>query len=207
MPKRRHPVFRRTPSQERSIQTVDAIIEATSRVLTEEGYQACTTNRVAQLAGVSIGSLYQYFPDKASLILALLQRELGRTEEQLTAAMKASAGLPLEEGIPALVKVTLEAFRGRADLCRVLVQDVPRFSALRRFHETHARYEGPLETWLRAHPTGAEGPAPAMAAMVLVSLVAGLLTRSLVSQPEWLDDRRLEQDLTRAVLGYLRPGG
>ena len=62
---------RKQPKQERSQATVEAILTATAHILTEDGYDRLTTNRVAERAGVSIGSLYQYFPHKDALIFAL----------------------------------------------------------------------------------------------------------------------------------------
>src|SRR5213595_458313 len=63
---------RRPPKQERSQETVAVLIEATERVLTKEGYAAATTNRIAEVAGVSIGTLYHYFPTKEALIEKLV---------------------------------------------------------------------------------------------------------------------------------------
>src|SRR4051794_7785660 len=72
---------RRRPSQERSRETVDAIVEAAARVFEGHGYAAGTTNRIAERAGVSVGSLYQYFPNKDAILVALMRRHLddGRT--------------------------------------------------------------------------------------------------------------------------------
>ncbi len=69
-----HP--RKAPTQARSIATVEAMVEATARILVAEGPEACTTNRIAEVAGVSIGSLYQYFPSREALLAALVEREL-----------------------------------------------------------------------------------------------------------------------------------
>src|SRR5258708_40228727 len=65
---------RKLASQERSRSTVDALLEATARILVKEGYDQASTNRVAEVAGVSIGSLYQYFPSKEALIAAVIDR-------------------------------------------------------------------------------------------------------------------------------------
>jgi AcrR family transcriptional regulator len=65
---------RREPKQQRSRQTVEAVLEAVQRVLRRQGAEAITTNRVAEAAGVSIGSLYQYFPDKSAIIRTLAER-------------------------------------------------------------------------------------------------------------------------------------
>jgi len=65
---------RKSASQARSRQTVDVLLEATARVLIKEGYDKTTTNKIAAVAGVSIGSLYQYFPDKPAVARALAER-------------------------------------------------------------------------------------------------------------------------------------
>lgn len=67
---------RRNPRQARSRATYDSILEAAAQVIAREGPQGLTTNRVAERAGVSIGTLYQYFPDKAAIVLAAARREL-----------------------------------------------------------------------------------------------------------------------------------
>lgn len=66
---------RKRPHQQRSAATVDAILEAAARILERRGLDALTTNAVAALAGVSIGSLYQYFPGKAAILAELIRRE------------------------------------------------------------------------------------------------------------------------------------
>ncbi len=74
---------RKTPVQERSRRTVDEILGAAARILVEDGYSALTTNDVAAAAGVSIGSLYQYFPNKDALLRALVERHLDAVERSL----------------------------------------------------------------------------------------------------------------------------
>ncbi len=67
--------MRKSPTQERSLKTIEAIYEACTRIILNEGYEAVTTNKVADLAGVSIGTLYQYFPNKQSIVIAMIQLE------------------------------------------------------------------------------------------------------------------------------------
>lgn len=69
-------IQRRRPSQARSRATWDAIVEAAAQVLEREGPAGFNTSRVAERAGVSIGTLYQYFPDKQAILLAAAEREV-----------------------------------------------------------------------------------------------------------------------------------
>src|SRR5215469_493144 len=70
---------RKLASQERSRATVDALLEATARILLKEGYDKASTNRIAEVAGVSIGSLYQYFPSKEALVSTAIRNKFRRS--------------------------------------------------------------------------------------------------------------------------------
>jgi AcrR family transcriptional regulator len=83
---------RKTPTQRRSIVTVEAIYEATSQVLIESGLEQFSTDRVARRAGVSIGTLYQYFPNKETLVYALLERYLDARDDAVEDACHRLAG-------------------------------------------------------------------------------------------------------------------
>jgi len=100
------------PRQQRSAATVDAIFAATVQILEREGQEAFNTNRVASVAGVSIGTLYQYFADKDGILLGLAEREAARIRcaimEQLTVPWPASLG--------AVVHAVLYAFDAAAAL-------------------------------------------------------------------------------------------
>ena len=85
---------RKRPVQERSQATVDAVLEATLQVLKKDGYLALTTTQVAKRAGVSVGTLYQYFPDKASLVVAL---KVSYFEQMVTAVQSAAREVPAEK--------------------------------------------------------------------------------------------------------------
>ena len=96
---------RKQPRQARAQHTVDAIVEASARILEQQGHGGFTTNAVAELAGVSIGTLYQYFPDKDALLGALIARETARLVEEVEAASVMATGREaLEEIIQAAVR-------------------------------------------------------------------------------------------------------
>src|SRR6516165_7192502 len=78
---------RKLASQERSRLTVEALIEATARILTKDGYDRASTNRIAEAAGVSIGSLYQYFPSKEALVAGVIDRHTQEVAEVTRKAM------------------------------------------------------------------------------------------------------------------------
>jgi AcrR family transcriptional regulator len=83
---------RREPQQRRAMQTVDAVLQAVSRVIRRDGLDAITTNRIAEAAGVSIGSLYQYFPDKHAIFSALHKRHIEEVRRVISGAVDEYSG-------------------------------------------------------------------------------------------------------------------
>src|SRR5260370_38447536 len=91
---------RKLASQERSRSTVDALLEATARILVKEGYDQASTNRIAEVAGVSIGSLYQYFPSKEALRAAGIDRHTQEGSQVTGNAQAKAAARPVEVATP-----------------------------------------------------------------------------------------------------------
>jgi AcrR family transcriptional regulator len=100
---------RKSPVQARSVASVDAILEATIQVLLKVGKERLTTTRVAARAGVSVGTLYQYFPNKAALLQAVLKRHMGEVTSTVEAVCAKQKGQPLEQMATALITAFLAA--------------------------------------------------------------------------------------------------
>jgi AcrR family transcriptional regulator len=129
---------RRRPRQARAQATVDAIVKATSRVLVEEGYDRASTNRIAHAAGVSIGSLYQYFPSKEALVAALVESHQSRMRDALDQALAigqpvGSAG-SLDARARLVVRGMMAAYRIDPQLHHVLCQEVPKVGELKKVY-------------------------------------------------------------------------
>ncbi|MGU3651925.1 TetR family transcriptional regulator [Mycolicibacterium sp. A43C] len=125
---------RKLPKQKRSTELVAAILEAATKVLAKEGAQRFTTARVADRAGVSVGSLYQYFPNKAAILLRLQSDEWKQTTE-LIASILQDAGTPPIERLRALVHAFIRsecdeaAIRSALNDAAPLYRDAPEAQA------------------------------------------------------------------------------
>ena len=97
------PQPRKSPRQQRSQQTVDTILQATARVLAKHGYAGTNTNRIAETAGVSVGSLYQYFPNKNALIAALHDRHDEQMLALIDTVLDGNPAATLRERVAAIV--------------------------------------------------------------------------------------------------------
>ena len=113
---------RKTPVQPRAALTVGAISEATIQVLLREGMDRLTTTRVAERAGVSVGTLYQYYPNKHSLLFAVLAAHLDRVTAAVEAACEEARHKPLAEMIGSVVEAFVDAKLERPDISRALYQ-------------------------------------------------------------------------------------
>src|SRR5690349_12670899 len=111
---------RKHASQKRSHATIDALIEATARILVRDGFDKASTNRIACEAGVSVGSLYQYYPGKEALVAAVIERHNRDLMKLVREAVADVAAQPIDIGLRKLVAAAIEAHRLDPRLHRVL---------------------------------------------------------------------------------------
>jgi AcrR family transcriptional regulator len=121
---------RRRPRQSRSQFTVAAILDATSRVLVKHGYERCTTKLVAEVAGVGIGSLYEYFPNREALVAAIVERETNNFMTVLQRDMLATSDRPFAEALRVALASALRELESRRGLLSVLIAEYPHIGQL-----------------------------------------------------------------------------
>ena len=132
---------RKKPRQARSQATVEAIFEATIQVLLKDGLPRLTTIRVAERAGASVGTLYQYYPHKEALLFAVLQRHLANVEKAITQAAESHHHVPLATMIAAVIDALVEVKTGRLEESRALYSVSTELNSREvvREHEQHSR--------------------------------------------------------------------
>jgi AcrR family transcriptional regulator len=173
---------RKRPTQARSRDTVQAILTAAARVFSAHGYAAATTNRIAETAGVSVGSLYEYFPNKDALLVALMEAHIAEGEAILARAGTAAlaARIPLEDAIRGFVVAMIELHARDRRLHRVPFEEAPQpASVRRRLADVEDRITGLVAGVLRRHPQ-VRVPDADLAARILVLAVEGLSHRLVV---------------------------
>ena len=181
---------------------MDVILEATAHVLKEEGPQAASTNRIAARAGVSVGTIYQYFPHKEALFTAVARRMVSRMEAVLTAHLPVLVSDQADTAIQGFIAALMALQREDPLLYQRLGRlGQPEADAVLEAFE--ARTEGMLAGVLVSRlPPGQD---PILVAKVLVRAVAGLIQQSVRRDPEAFHDPRLEAELVLLVAGYLLP--
>jgi AcrR family transcriptional regulator len=111
---------RREPTQRRALQTVQAVLDAVVRVLELHGVDGVTTNRIAEVAGVSIGSVYQYFPDKRAIYRALHDRHVEQISRVIDATLVEQASSSLDDFVRALITALVRAHMQDPELHEIM---------------------------------------------------------------------------------------
>jgi AcrR family transcriptional regulator len=207
MPRKRPTTPRKLPQQDRSRITVEAILEATARILTEEGYEKANTNRIAERAGISIGSLYQYFPNKESLMAALMEQHANEIAGLVESKLQYLSNGPLEIVIPKLVRAVIAAHAIDPRLHQVLNEEIPRSARLQQMQTADERIDrlirAYLERWSddrleRLHPHNLD-----MTVFILRRTVESLCHAAVIEHPNFVSDCRFEREVSNLLLLYL----
>lgn len=210
-----HPAMARKPptqprkhaSQARSRATVDALVEATARILVREGYDRASTNRIAEVAGVSIGSLYQYFPCKEALVAAVIDRHHAQVMRKVRGALADVAALPLEAAVRKVVAVAIEAHRIDPRLHRILTEQIPRTGRLADVETFNREAHAMFRAYLEARRGELRVADLDLAAFVCASAVEAVSHNAVLHRADRLapaDIEALVDATARMLLGYLQ---
>jgi len=191
--------------QKRSAAMVDAILEAAARILEEGGVGALGTNAIAQRAGVSIGSLYQYFPSKESILAELIRRDHAHLLEELTRVADVVKGRPLAEAIIAMVDVGVAHQLDRPDLARTLDYAEPMLPLDRETAAIDQAINCVVLALLRSSALRLRGKALETAADDIAALSRGMIDAA--GRRGETDRAALAKRVARAIMGYLAPSG
>lgn len=192
---------RKSPQQERSAALMEALVEATARVLADDGYRGATTKRIAAVAGVSVGSLYQYFPGKDALVFAVQQRHFDQVMQAL-ARVSLAPDQPLGAAVQGFVRGMVAGHDLDASLHRALTEQMLRLGPA-PFREAQDRAVGMVRGILGLRADEVAVADLDTAAWLLVTTVEGAVHAALMGGDGRLADPRFERELTALVCRYL----
>jgi len=194
--------LRKTPRQERSKAMVERIIAAGQTVLLRDGYEKASTNRVADEAGISPGSLYQYFPDKDAILAAVIDRYAADLSTQLTAVLADR----LDEPGPALVRASfnglLDVLTENIEFLRLVVEVLPRAQSGSWTAALEQRVGDLVTAYLSINKAQTTISDPATSAWILVRMVEHLSVQYVLEQPPISRDQFIDE-LIALTLAYL----
>ena len=197
---------RKRPSQARSKATVEAILVAAAQVFRRQGYAGATTDRIAERAGVSVGSLYQYFPNKDAILVALTERHIDEgfalVRKLLAEALVDLASL--ESLLRRFVVAMIALHEHEPELHRVLFEEAPLPSSVRRqLRKRENEFATEICELLDAHPE-VRMQDPKLSAYVLVQTVDALVHNFILHPPEGIDADSLTEEIVRMLHVHLK---
>jgi len=193
---------RKTPIQARSAVTVESISEATIQVLLSHGAERLTTTRVADRAGVSVGTLYQYYPNKHSLLFAVLEHHLNNVAAKVEAACERACHKPLAEMIKEMVEAFVDAKMERRDISAALYRvsaDVGGPALVKRIvQRSRKAIEAMLET-----ATDIKSPPEKLAIHTMLAAMGGAIRSLLEAGPPPAAVRQSREQLVLLCQSYM----
>lgn len=188
----------RTPRQARARATVDVILMAAAHILTAEGPARLSTNRVAGRAGVSVGSLYQYFRNKQELLDSLRERYTSWMEQAIDERVANKEVLPLREAVRSSVERLVAMHRLDPALHA-------QFSGDGHPHapEKERDYRARIQTYLEEHGASLRPMDAALASYIISRVTAALLHGTAQDAPEWLEHPHFADEVTELLVRYL----
>ncbi|HEY4220511.1 MAG TPA: TetR/AcrR family transcriptional regulator [Myxococcota bacterium] len=196
-------IARKMPKQERARATRDALLDAAALVLVDEGYDGASTNKIAARAGVSVGSLYQYFDGKDQIVTAVAERH----HEQLMAVVALAAADPGEPDgdlatlVEAIIGAMLQAHAVDPELHRVLTDQIPHNVVVRRIEEDGATFVRGL---IELHKARLRQDLDVdVATFIVTHAVEGVTHAAVIERPGTLKGALLTRELARMVTRFL----
>ncbi|WP_295849592.1 TetR/AcrR family transcriptional regulator [uncultured Xylophilus sp.] len=203
------PRMRKQPVQARAQRTIETIFAATAQIVESDGEGALTTNRIAEKAGFSIGTLYQYFPSKEAILLAMIGRQRDRTQQDLQAMLDRAVAerWPVREAVRELVALLVQAFGGTSRPRRAFIRMAWRIDhhdnitqALREGADRNATALAQLIA--AGDAPGVRPPTPVMM-FVATRAVMGVIRSASLEDSPLLGTPAFEDELVRLVCGLL----
>ncbi len=180
---------------------VERILDGAIRVLIERGFHDASTNRIAREAGVSPGSLYQYFADKREIIDAISVRMIGDMSESMAPVLRESALLPPDQAVPLVLDGALDSLQSQGDLLRALVDYRPADDQRRNLTDLRARLADRVNIALAIQAGGASVETERRS-WLIVETCQSLLVRYVLDRPDFSREEFIN-DLSEVVLGLV----
>jgi AcrR family transcriptional regulator len=198
-------LHRKTPVQERSKQTIETILDAATQVLQVEGEERFTTNRVAEKSGFSIGTLYQYFPNKNAIVEALAERERIAIEATVAKAISKADPHEIEDVIRTVVRTAINAFGRRRKLRKFVIIQMIRLNLAPIVLKSMDKIGISVVKAIEARGKGRVRPLSEAASFVLTRAIVGAIRSAVLEDRLILDSRDFEDELVRLALRFLLP--
>ena len=196
---------RKAPTQQRARSTVDAIFKAATELASAHGFRHVTTTQIAQRVGVSIGSLYQYFPNKEAIFLSLYEEASTSVAEEVKVIMLDVVNRPANLAIPALIKGVIRLYKKNRLTLLQLVAEMPELKLLTRPLAAAHLIRSSMQAYLQLHIHHGSKKEMLARLFLMESAVVYTIERYVAERPEGVSDQQFAREMSRMSNAYLIP--
>lgn len=198
--RKKNKIVVKNPTQERSRQTVATILDACAKLLITEGFYSITTDKIAKEAGVSIGSLYQFFGNKESVVQALVKNIMEEDKALFTEKIRTLIHLPIQERLPQITNAAIETAKRNAEL-RAKISTIQYYVTDQNYiAETYDFFQKHIQEALPVIP----GRDNQKVSYLLVHTFVGLMNTLAIRNPADLQDPELAKEVSNLFVSYLK---
>lgn len=196
--------LRKEPNQERSQETMENIVQATAHILEKEGFEKTSTNKIAAKAGVSIGSLYQYFPTKESIIALMMDKYMKSEIEMIDRVLKEKKSENLKDTIHALIVAVLNSKKKTKRFTKIFAQKMFGFNKVDALHKVDEHMIALFKIHIEPFKSEIRTENLDMSLYMCIQCVKVIPVSFMFHENYDLDDPRVLDELVHLVYSYLR---
>jgi AcrR family transcriptional regulator len=194
---------RKSPKQRRAVNTVDAIIEATQQIIIQEGFKNATTNRIAEVAGVSVGSLYQYFPNKQAIVKTLIETTVTQAADRVRTSLRRLMEEPLESALHQIMTFLLDMYKENDFILFRILDQVPELKEYTKNLSVEIYTYSTNLAFLEQHQADITVSDLRTALLIIERATIHNIECFLAQNPTNITEAQLIDELTRMAMNYL----
>ncbi|WP_037496362.1 TetR/AcrR family transcriptional regulator [Sphingomonas sp. KC8] len=195
--------WRKNPKQQRAVITAEALTEATRQIIVREGFKNATTNRIAEVAGVSVGSLYQYFPNKQAIVKALIEETVSSAATRIRVCLRELMDAPLEPALHQIFKLLFEIYKENYFILFDIVDEIPEMREYSKSISIGIYTNSTNVAFLEQHAHELSVTDLRSALMIVEQATIRNMQHFITENPTNLTEDQLIDELTKMAVNYL----
>jgi len=194
---------RKDPKQQRAVITAAAITQATERIIIREGFKNATTNRIAEVAGVSVGSLYQYFPNKQAIVRALIEETVSKTAAKVRETLRNLMDEPFEPALRQIMTLLVDIYKENHFILFRISDQVPELKKYTKSLAIETYTHSTNLAFLEQHQDDLKVSDLRTALLIIERATIHNIEYFLAENPTNISEEQLIDELTRMAVNYL----
>lgn len=195
--------WRKNPKQRRAVITAEALTQATQKIILREGFKNATTNRIAEVAGVSVGSLYQYFPNKQAIVKALIEETVSRAATRIRISLRELMDVPLEPALHQILKLLFEIYKENYFILFTIMDEVPEMREYAKNMSIEIYTNSTNMAFLEQHMDELTVTDLRTALLLVEQATIRNIQHFITENPTNITEDQLIDELTRMAVNYL----